>query len=112
MNVLFDTSVVIAALSARHLAHASALAWLQRVKTGHVSGYLSTHGLAECYSVMTGHPRWRIPPNLFVTVMNETLSLFKLVELEPDDYHAAITRMAALKLPGGGSYDALHAQAA
>lgn len=112
MRVLFDTSVLIAALTRHHHEHASAILWLNRVLAGEIDGCLSNHGVAELYSVMTGHPAWRIAPEAMLKVLREDLASFRLVPLLSEDYWHVVERLTQLDLPGGGIFDALHAQAA
>ena len=53
---LFDTSILVAALVADHPKYCCCLPWLQRVKSGEIIGFVSTHTLAELYSVLTRSP--------------------------------------------------------
>lgn len=57
MKVLYDTSVLIAALLLEHENHDLALSRLETARQGVVKGYVSTHSLAELYSVMTRLPQ-------------------------------------------------------
>jgi len=113
MNVLFDTSVLIAALIEDHPSHSQSLSWLQRVRLGEIEGFVSTHTIAELYSVLTRIPRKpRINPELAQQLIVDNLSNFNKVVLTAEDYQATISRMVSLNLPGGGIYDGLIAQAA
>lgn len=113
MNVLFDTSIIIAALLPKHPSHAPCFVQLQAAKLRQVQGYLSTHSLAEVYSVMTRMPSQpRISPREAQTLLARCLQYLEAVPLETADYRAAIAQMAILNLPGGGIFDALIAQAA
>ncbi|MEX2541553.1 MAG: type II toxin-antitoxin system VapC family toxin [Trueperaceae bacterium] len=112
MKVLFDTSVLIAALSARHIENARALPWLERALAGEVSGVVSTHALAELYGTLTGHAAWRIPPQLCIQVLQSNISRFDVTGIDESDYWYTLEQMARLGLPGGGIYAALHARAA
>lgn len=47
MKIVFDTSVLIAALLATHRDHARAIVWLTAVSEGRVDGVVSVHGLGE-----------------------------------------------------------------
>lgn len=113
MKVLYDTSLLIAALLVEHANHALALPKLELAQRGEVQGYLSTHSLAELYSVMT-----RLPPPLRVLPLEAEATIADLLQyLEPvsligSDYQRVIARMASLKLVGGGVFDAVIAQAA
>ncbi|MCU0538252.1 MAG: PIN domain-containing protein [Hydrococcus sp. Prado102] len=113
MKVLFDTSVLVAAFEVSHPRHIVCLPWLQQVQEEEVDGYISTHTLAELYSVLTRLPiRPPISPVLAQRLLDENLQLFAAIPLAADDYQQAIARMVRLNLPGGGIFDALIAQAA
>ncbi len=113
MNVLFDTSVIIAALLPRHPSHAPCFVQLQAAELGHIQGCLSTHSLAEVYSVMTRMPSQpRMPPQAAQILLERCLQYLAAIPLEASDYRAAIAQMTTLNLPGGGIFDALIAQAA
>ncbi|MGL4608335.1 MAG: type II toxin-antitoxin system VapC family toxin [Trueperaceae bacterium] len=112
MKILFDTSVLVAALSVRHPLHSKALGPFQKVMVGRIEGCFSTHTLAELYSVMTGHPSWRISPLELQQVLEEMLHSFEVIHLTSQDYQQCIQRIASLSFSGGAIFDALHAQTA
>jgi predicted nucleic acid-binding protein len=113
MNVLFDTSVFVAAFEASHPRHGVCLPWLQRAQEKEIGGYLSTHTFAELYSVLTRLPvRPTIAPAIAQRLLDENLRLFVAIPLTAHDYQHAIACMVGLNLPGGGIFDALIAQAA
>lgn len=113
MKILFDTSVLVAAMLADHPRHLNSLPWLQSVQTEQIEGFVSTHTLAELYAILTRLPRSpRINPTLAQRLLEENLNRFDKVVLTAEDYQATIARMVSLNLPGGGIYDALIAQAA
>jgi predicted nucleic acid-binding protein len=113
LNVLFDTSVIIAALLPKHPNHLPCFVQLQAAELHQIKGYLPTHSLAEVYSVMTRMPSQpRISPQEAQTLIDRCLQYLEAVPLETADYRAAINQMATLNLPGGGIFDALIAQAA
>jgi len=113
MNVLFDTSVFVAAFEVSHPRHGVCLPWLQRAQKKEISGYLSTHTFAELYSVLTRLPvKPTIAPSTAQRLIDKNLHLFVAVPLTAHDYQQAITCMVGLNLPGGGIFDALIAQAA
>jgi len=63
MKVLMDTSVLIAGLLSDHVQHAQARSWLAQAKAGTFEAVVSSHSLAELYSVLTRLPRTpRITP--------------------------------------------------
>jgi len=113
VKVLFDTSVLVAAMVADHPNHTESLSWLQRVRAEEIEGFVSTHTLAELYAVLTRLPRTpRISPGLAQRLLGENLNRFQRVVLTDEDYQATIDRMVRLNLPGGSIYDGLIAQAA
>ncbi len=113
MKILYDTSVLIAALLVNHPNHCLALPKLEMAQRREVNGYVSTHTLAELYSVMTRLPEpLRVSPDEALSASADLVEYIEVVPLQAKDYQAAIAQMAALKLPGGGVFDALIAQAA
>jgi predicted nucleic acid-binding protein len=110
---LLDTNVVVAALARRHPEHGRAAPWLVRARRGEIEAALTTHCLAETYSILTTLPsRPRIRPNVAWRLIRKAKAPMGLVPLTADDYHHALQRMAELDLPGGVVYDALIARAA
>jgi predicted nucleic acid-binding protein len=113
VKVLFDTSVLIAALLPKHPSHAPCFAQLQAAELQQIQGYLSTHSLAEVYSVMTRMPSQpRVSPQAVQMLLEGCLRFLEAVSLEAADYQVAVGRMVVLDLPGGGIFDALIAEAA
>jgi len=113
VKVLYDTSVLLAALLVEHANHGLAFPQLELARQGTVQGYLSTHSLAELYSVMT-----RLPPSLRVlpdeaeAVIVDLLDYLEPIPLLAAEYQQAIRQMVELRLVGGGIFDAIIAQAA
>ena len=113
VKVLFDTSVLVAGSLTQHPNYAPCLAHLQAAQGGRIQGYLSTHSLAETYSVLTRLPlQPKILPVYAESVILNLLHYLEAVPLNLIDYQAAIAQMTALNFPGGGIFDALIAQAA
>jgi predicted nucleic acid-binding protein len=113
VKVLFDTSVMVAALLPKHQSHSGCFTQLQVAQSGQIQGCLSTHSLAELYSVMTRMPvQPRISPRDANTLLDRCLQYLDAIPLEVVDYKAAIMQMTTLRLSGGGIFDALIAQAA
>ncbi|MBD2770872.1 PIN domain-containing protein [Iningainema tapete] len=113
VRVLFDTSVLVPALVVSHAEHFSCFPRLQAVESKQIEGLISTHSLAETYSVITRLPiRPRIAPEQAQSVIVDISQQFEVIPLSVDDYLAVIAQIVALKLPGGGIFDALIAQAA
>jgi len=113
MKALFDTSVLVAASLVQHPQHSTCFPKLQSAKRGQIQGYISTHSLAETYSVITRLPiQPRIAPSDAENIITDFLAYLQIVSLDEQDYQAAIASMVALNIPGGGVFDALIAQAA
>ncbi len=114
MIQLFDTSVLVAALSTSHAAHEAAHAKLAAAIRGDVQLAVSTHAVAELYATLTALPtRPRVTPGQARHLIEENvLRVAEIVPLRPADYEAALRRMTALGLVSGAIYDALHVQAA
>ncbi|KJH71192.1 PIN domain-containing protein [Aliterella atlantica] len=113
MNVLFDTSVLVAALIVDHPKHSESLPWLRRVKAGEIQGFISTHTLAELYAVLTRLPLSQpIAPTLAQRLIEENLDKFQKVVLTAEDYQITLVRLVRLNIIGGSIYDGLIAQAA
>ncbi len=113
MKVLYDTSVLVPAFLADHTSHSLAFPQLEMAKREDIQGYLSTHSLAEFYSVTTRLPLpTRISPGEAHATISRFLRYLMPVELSADDYRQAIARVTSLSLSGGVMYDALIAQAA
>ncbi|HEV2064753.1 MAG TPA: PIN domain-containing protein, partial [Thermoanaerobaculia bacterium] len=65
MKVLFDTSVLVAAMVEPHPVHERALSWLKRARVGDFEFLVASHTLAELYAVLTTLPvRPRISPEI------------------------------------------------
>ena len=114
MNVLFDTSVLVAALVEAHPLHERAAPWLKRAKHGEFHTIVASHTLAELYAALTRFPKTpRISPAEAWRLVHENIEpLAEFVSLSPSDYLATARRMADLGLSGGIVYDALIASAA
>jgi predicted nucleic acid-binding protein len=113
MKVLYDTSVLIAALLVEHANHGLAFPHLELARRGKIKGYISTHSLAELYAVMTRLPQpLRVLPEEAAAAIADLLEYLEPVPLLAEEYQRAIARMVDLKLVGGGVFDTAIAQAA
>jgi predicted nucleic acid-binding protein len=112
MKYLFDTSVLVAAMMSGHSSYNVCLPLLQKAQARQIVGFISTHTLAELYSVLTRIPQTKITPDLAQELIRDNLQTFELVSLGAEDYTAAIDLMVKNRIPGGGIFDALIAQAA
>jgi predicted nucleic acid-binding protein len=109
MNILFDTSVLVAAMVEAHPMHQRALPWLQRVQAGLDVGIIATHSIAELYAVLTKLPiRPRISPAVARRLIQQNvLEICRVVSLSEDDYVAVVEHLSDTGIVGGATYDAL-----
>ncbi len=114
MRVLLDTSVLVAALVENHPDFERASAWLRKSASGQAEVCISSHSLAEVYSVLTRTPfRPPISPAAaWDAVTRAVLAHTTVVPLSPDDYKEVLDRNARLGIIGGATYDALIVHAA
>ena len=114
MNILLDTSVLIAAIIRVHPMHERAVRWLKRVNLQTDTGIVSAHTLAELYAILTRLPiQSRISPDLARRLIHENvLTTCQIIPLTQADYEAIIERLAKQGLVGGVTYDALILHAA
>lgn len=114
VRVLFDTNVIVASLSEAHEMYDRCKPWFDQAQIDQtIEGLISTHSLAECYSILTRlPPPYRISPATVDRLLTENLTQFTRVSLTAEDYQTAIRRVVQLNISGGGIYDAVIAQAA
>ncbi len=110
MRVLFDTSVLVAAVADQLTNHEAALGALLTYTDGEHSGYCSTHALAECYATLTALPLRRrvLPAEARQLVKESILGRLTPVPLTQDDYIDAVRRVSDGGFASGVVYDALH----
>lgn len=114
MKILFDTSVLVAAIVGPHPLHPSAFTWLKRAKSKEFEMIVAGHTLAELYAVLTTLPvSPKISPAMARNLIsNDVEALAKIVSLQPREYSLVIKHMAELGLSGGCVYDAVIAASA
>jgi predicted nucleic acid-binding protein len=113
MKVLFDTNIIVAAMIESHPNHAVSFLWIQQVKTQEITGYISTHSIAEIYAVITRLPLPKpIRPHQAYAAIINNLETFNTIDLESADYLEILKNITQLNIIGGGVYDAIIAQAA
>lgn len=109
MKILFDTSVLVAAIVEAHPVHESALPWLQRVKNTEDTGMVAAHSIAELYAILTTlpiHPK--ISPRVALQLIQQNvLSVCEIIALSDEDYKAVIIHLSEANISGGVIYDAL-----
>ncbi len=102
MRVLFDTSVLVAAMVEAHPVHEKALPWLQRVKDGTDKGFVAAHSIAELYSVLTTLP---VQPRITASVARRlihqnVISSCDVVPLSDEDYTTVIDHLSEAGILG------------
>lgn len=114
MKVLFDTSVLLAALMQPHPKHPAALPWLKRAKDGEIEMTVSAHSLAELYAVLSTLPvSPRISPAVALRLIRENLeSAATVIALSASDYWSVLKGLGEIGFSGGIVYDALILRAA
>jgi len=110
VKVYLDTNILIAASIQAHPHHAQSFELVNNVKDGLLHGCISTHGLAEFYSVLTRAPfSPRVHPAEAGRFLEDNITPhFELVTLSSDDYKEVLIASAKAGLIGGLVYDALH----
>jgi len=114
MKVLFDTSVLVAALLDSHPHHARAFPWLAKAKRKEIEGFIGLHTLAESYAILTSLPVQRKVPTteIWKLIQDSVLAVFEVVQLTKVDYQVILESLAQNDIRGGTTYDALIAYAA
>lgn len=114
MKVLFDTSVLVAALIPDHAMHGRSFPWLRRAHEGELEFIVAAHSTLELYSVLTRLPvAPRIGPLTAKRLVSENVSGHaRNVALSATDYRQLLERVAELGLAGGVVFDALVARSA
>jgi predicted nucleic acid-binding protein len=114
VKVLFDTNILVAALSEAHDMYHLCKPWLDQVEIDRtIEGFFATHSLAETYSILTRMPPpYRVSPANVDRLLSENLTQFTRISLTEEDYATVIKKVVRLNISGGGIYDALIAQAA
>jgi len=81
---------------------------------GKHKGYLSAHGLAGVYSVLTRTPcRPPLYPSEALSIVeDQVLGLLKLVSLNEKEYIDVVRKAAVAGWTGGRKHDAVHLQCA
>jgi predicted nucleic acid-binding protein len=114
MKVLFDTSVLVAALVRPHPLHERGLFWLKKARAQEFELIVSAHTLVELFAVLTTLPvSPRITPGLAWRLIHESVEpISSVVSLSISDYFSTIKHLSELAVPGAVIYDALILRAA
>jgi predicted nucleic acid-binding protein len=97
------------ALVQQHEFHARSFAALDRVQNGKDEGFISAHGLAELYAVLTSLPQpfRHAPEQALLSIEENILKHFKVSALTGNDYASLIREAAFSAIQGGTIYDAV-----
>lgn len=114
MRVLFDTSVLVAAMIEAHPAHKRGFPWLRKAVEGEDDGFVTLHTIAELYTILTALPvSPSITPSLAERlIQHNVVDKLKIVPLTEQDYLEIVDRLVKSGLGGGIIYDALIIKAA
>ena len=114
MKVYLDTNVLVAASVQEHPHHLQSFDLVKAVKEGTFEGCISTHGLAEFYSVLTRAPLTpRVHPAEAGRFLDDNIvPHFELIALAAEDYKDVLRSCAKAGLIGGVVFDALHVHGA
>ena len=114
VTAYLDTSVLVAASVKDHSHYVQASDLVAAIRAGTIRGCISTHGLAELYSVLTRAPfNPRIHPADAGRILEDNiLSCFELIALSVDDYKSVLRSCVGNGLIGAVVFDLLHLHAA
>jgi predicted nucleic acid-binding protein len=114
MKVYFDTNVLVAALQPDHIHHIPSFAALSSIRANNITGYMTGHGLAELYSVLTRTPFVKriFADEAQIMIEQTIVPSFQIIEVTTQSYLAAIDLCAKAGWKGGRIHDAVHIQAA
>lgn len=114
MKQYFDTSVLVAFCVKGHSHHAPALAALRGLVKSRHQGFVSAHGLAELYSVLTRAPFTPpVYPGEAIQILEQSiLPNLDLVDLSGKEYVALHRDCAERGWTGGRVSDLLHVRSA
>jgi predicted nucleic acid-binding protein len=114
MRVYFDTTILVAASVAGHTHHSQAIGVLELSQGGKIESYVSGHGLAEAYAVLTRTPfRPAVYPSEAWNILQKNiLPYFKLISITQEMYIETIRDCAERGWIGGRIYDAIHLRCA
>lgn len=113
MRVAFDTSVLVPALVPVHPHHLAARSWLAAARDARIEALMTSHAVAELWSVLTRLPlRPRLSPDGARRAVEGLRRIVEVGALEAADYDRALERCAERGLRSGAVFDALHLVAA
>jgi predicted nucleic acid-binding protein len=114
VNIYTDTSVVVARTLSNHLHHANAVQLFRQLRAQRWTPVISTHGLAEVYSVLTRLPTLQRVSAAEAShmIQENLLRHFEIQALGKADYAEIVRSCSAQGWIGGAVYDAIHIHAA
>jgi len=114
VKIYVDTNILVAAAAEEHPHHLQSFELIFQVQNGDFQGFISTHGLAEFYAVLTRTPfiPRMYPADAGRFLDDDILPHFQVVTLSADDYRAVLSRCAATGIASGRIFDALHLHSA
>ena len=114
MRLYFDTSVLVSLAVAHHPHHQPAYAAFQQILTNRHEGFVSAHGLAETFSILTRLPITPMvhPTEAYRFVSESIVPRCTVVCLVEKDYLATLEDAAKAGFRGGVIYDALQLRCA
>ena len=114
MRFYFDTSILVAALVEGHPHHARAHRALESALRASHRAYISAHGLAETYSVLTRTPF--VPPvyplEAWQLLEQSILPHMALISLSGSEYKEVVRQCAQAAYVGGRVHDLIHLRCA
>lgn len=114
MNIFCDTSVLVASSLKTHPHHKAAVAILASVRDRSNRGYISSHALAETFSVLSRMPTTPklTAEDVLQILENNILPHFTLVAVGAEEYPQMIRDFVQGGFSGGAIYDFVHLRAA
>jgi predicted nucleic acid-binding protein len=111
MKAFLDTSVLVATFYAQHEHHTPSIDLFLRFDKH--DACCAAHSLAEIYSVLTGRTgRDRVSGDEALLFLSNVRDRLTTINLDREEYFAAIESSASLGIAGGAIYDALLAHCA
>jgi len=100
MKILFDTSVLVAALVESHPMHKRAFPWLKQAIAKEFDMIVAAHTIAELYAVLSTFPiKPRISPLIARKLISENIeTVAEIISLTSREYISVIKQISELGL--------------
>ena len=110
MKVYLDTPILVASMVETHIHHRASFELMGAARAHKVRAYISTHGLAESFAVLTRAPYVPTiyPADAWRMLSENIVPNCEVVTLTTNMYSRAIEECADAGWAGGRIYDALH----